>query len=141
MFSPRSMRFTVSIFIARSKTRYFFLGTSPPPQRTVSYLSCLTLGVHSMLLSPDSRAGSMQYSRELGQRRQMADENQHWVPQFLIRQFADEDGRVFRFDIQTEKVTKPPPKHAASDKGFNEFEINGKSVSFEDHLEKVETRA
>jgi hypothetical protein len=71
----------------------------------------------------------------------MTNENQHWVPQFLIRQFADEDGRVFRFDIQTDKITKPPPKYAASEAGFNEFEIDGQFISFEDHLGRVETRA
>jgi hypothetical protein len=25
----------------------------------------------------------------------MSDENQHWVPKFLIKYFADKDGRVF----------------------------------------------
>ena len=68
-------------------------------------------------------------------------ENQHWVPKFLIRNFADTDGRVFCLNIQTDEVTKPPPKHAASGAGFNDFVINGKTVSFEDHLEKIETAA
>ncbi len=29
----------------------------------------------------------------------MTDENQHWVPRFLIKNFADLDGRVFFLDI------------------------------------------
>jgi hypothetical protein len=68
-------------------------------------------------------------------------ENQHWVPKFLVRNFADTDGRVFRLDIRTDAVTKPPPKHAASEVDFNEFEIEGRSVSFEEELTKIETRA
>lgn len=71
----------------------------------------------------------------------MSSETHHWVPKFLLKQFTDTSGRVFRYDIHTEKVTKPPPKHAASKAGFYEFEIEGKIISFEDHLEKVETKA
>ena len=59
----------------------------------------------------------------------------------LIKNFVDLDGRVFCLNVQTDKVTKPPPKYAASDAGFNEFVMNGKSVSFEDQLEKIETAA
>jgi hypothetical protein len=68
-------------------------------------------------------------------------ENQHWVPKFLIRNFADTDGRVFRLDIQTDVITKPPPKHAAAAIAFNEFGIDGRSISFEAELTKIETRA
>ena len=71
----------------------------------------------------------------------MSDENQHWVPKFLIKNFADGDGRVFRLDIHTNRVTKPPPKRAASERGFNDFQVSGEVVSFEDRLEKFETRA
>lgn len=68
-------------------------------------------------------------------------ENQHWVPKFLIKNFADRDGRVFRLDIKTDIVTKPPPKYAASEAAFNEFEIEGRSVSYERELMKIETKA
>jgi hypothetical protein len=71
----------------------------------------------------------------------MPSENQHWGPKFLIKNFADTDGRVFRLDIQTDEITKPPPKYAASDAGFNEFIVEGETVSFEDRLEKIETQA
>ena len=71
----------------------------------------------------------------------MSQDNQHWVPKFLIKNFVDVDGRVFRLNIQTDEVTKPPPKYAASEVGFNEFEINGQTVSYEDQLETVETAA
>ena len=71
----------------------------------------------------------------------MSNENQHWVPKFLIKNFADADGRVFFLNIQTDEITKPPPKHAASSVGFNEFLMDGRTVSFEDKLEKIETLA
>lgn len=71
----------------------------------------------------------------------MRNENQHWVPKFLIRGFADTDGRVFSFNIHTGEVTKPPPKHAASEEGFNDFTLHGETNSFEDKLERIETKA
>lgn len=71
----------------------------------------------------------------------MATENQHWVPKLLLKKFADSDGRVFRLDVATNEVTKPPPKRAASAAGFNDHEIDGQILSFEDRLEKVETKA
>ena len=71
----------------------------------------------------------------------MSDENQHWVPKLLLKKFADTDGRVFRLDIHSNAVTKPPPRNAASGPGFNNFDIEGQVVSFEERLEKVETKA
>jgi Protein of unknown function (DUF4238) len=71
----------------------------------------------------------------------MSDENQHWVPKFLIKNFSDKDGRVFCLDIQTDRVTKPPPRNAASEPGFNDFALDGEVVTFEDKLEKLETKA
>jgi hypothetical protein len=71
----------------------------------------------------------------------MSNENQHWVPKFLLKNFSDDDGRLFCLNIQTDKITKLPPKHAASSAGFNDFMMDGESVSFEDRLEKIETSA
>src|SRR6266446_5177143 len=71
----------------------------------------------------------------------MSDENQHWVPKFLIRNFADGDGRVFCLDIHMDRVTKPAPKNAASEQGFNDFTLDGEAITFEDKLEKIETKA
>ena len=71
----------------------------------------------------------------------MSDENQHWVPKFLVKNFSDRDGRVFCLDIHTDRITKPAPRQAASEKGFNDFEVDGEAISFEDRLEKIETQA
>jgi hypothetical protein len=71
----------------------------------------------------------------------MTDQNQHWVPKLLLKKFTDTDGRVYRLDIQTDELTKPPPKLAASAPGFNDHEIEGRIISFEKRFEKIETRA
>ena len=71
----------------------------------------------------------------------MSDVNQHWVPKLLLKKFADTDGRVLRMDIHSNAVSKPPPRNAASSPGFNNFDIGGQIVSFEERLEKVETKA
>ncbi|HZL59177.1 MAG TPA: DUF4238 domain-containing protein [Stellaceae bacterium] len=63
------------------------------------------------------------------------------MPKFLIRNFADADGRVFCLDIHTDKISKLPPKRAASGIDFNEFLIDGETISFENDLEKIETQA
>lgn len=71
----------------------------------------------------------------------MSHENQHWIPKFLVKNFTDIDGRVYCLNSQTDTVTKPPPKYAASRAGFNDFQVNGEVISFEDKLEKIETQA
>ncbi len=69
----------------------------------------------------------------------MSGENHHWVPKFLVKNFADTDGRVFCLNVQTDKNTKLPPRHAASSARFNDFLIEGATVSYEDQLERIET--
>lgn len=71
----------------------------------------------------------------------MKQQNQHYIPKFLLKNFVDTDGRVFCFNTQNDNVTKVPPKNAGSRLGFYEFLIRGKIVSFEDEFQKIETRA
>lgn len=68
-------------------------------------------------------------------------ENQHWLPKFLIKNFADADGRVFRLNIADDQVTKPPPKYVAAKFNFNELLVNGFPKSFEKSFQKLETAA
>ncbi len=70
----------------------------------------------------------------------MSDENQHWVPKLLLKNFADSDGRVYFLDIHSDEIGKRPPRQLASEPGFNDFEIDGQRVSFEEQFERVETR-
>jgi Protein of unknown function (DUF4238) len=70
----------------------------------------------------------------------MGNDNHHWVPKLLLKNFADTDGRVYCLDIHSDEVTKPPPRLAASEPGFNDFSIDGRAVSFEDRLELIETK-
>jgi len=74
-------------------------------------------------------------------RNKMSKKNQHWVSKFLVKNFADADGRVYSLDIHSGELKKPPPKHAASGAGFYDFIIGDRKVSFEDRLEALETRA
>ena len=68
-------------------------------------------------------------------------ENQHWTPKFLLKNFADQDGRVYRLNVADDKVTKPPPKLAASRPNFNELLVAGNPKSFEQDFERLETVA
>lgn len=68
-------------------------------------------------------------------------DNQHWTPKFLLKNFADKDGRVYRLDVANDKVSKPPPKRAASRPNFNELLVGGNPKSFEDGFERLETAA
>lgn len=71
----------------------------------------------------------------------MPDQNQHYVPKFLLRNFVDTDGRVYCLNKKTDKITKPPPKFAAAHNNFNDFLIGEKVRSFEDRLQKIESKA
>lgn len=68
-------------------------------------------------------------------------ENQHWVPRFLLKNFADVDGRLFRFGVSDDKITKPSPKFAAARPNFNLGIRCGEPVSFEGRFQKIETAA
>lgn len=68
-------------------------------------------------------------------------ENQHWIPRFLLKNFADVDGRLFQFSVSDDKITKPPPKFAAARPNFNLGIRRGEPVSFEGRFQKIETAA
>jgi hypothetical protein len=71
----------------------------------------------------------------------MSLQNQHFVPKFLLKNFADIDGRVFCLDIHKRNVLKRPPKHLASAYRFNEFKFANQNFSHEEQLAKIETWA
>jgi hypothetical protein len=68
-------------------------------------------------------------------------ETQHWVPKFLLRNFASSDGRVYFYDIKDRIVGKRPPKQLASRPNFNQLIVGGEPRSFEGLFERIETAA
>ena len=68
-------------------------------------------------------------------------ENQHRLLKFLIKNFGDDDGRVFCFDVQSDGITKLPPKKATSRLNFNELIFQNALISFEEKFERIETHA
>lgn len=68
-------------------------------------------------------------------------EIQHWILRFLLKNFADVDGRIFRLDVSDDSVTKPPPKFAAARPNFNLLMHRDEPVSFEARFQKIETAA
>lgn len=68
-------------------------------------------------------------------------EIQHWVPRFLLKNFVDRDGRVFRLDVADDSLSKWPPKYAAARPNFNMLMAGGEPISFEPRFQKIETAA
>ncbi|MEO1729122.1 MAG: DUF4238 domain-containing protein [Pseudomonadota bacterium] len=68
-------------------------------------------------------------------------ENHHWVPKFLLRNFASDDGRVFYYNLANRQIGKRPPKQLASRPNFNDLLVSGEPTSFERVYERIETRA
>ena len=61
------------------------------------------------------------------------------MPKFLLKNFADADGRVFRLNVADDQVTKLSPKRAASRPNFNVLLADGNPKSFESQFERLET--
>ena len=68
-------------------------------------------------------------------------QNQHWVPKFLLKNFVDADGKVFRLNVVDDRITKLSPRRSASRPNFNILLANGVPKSFENEFEKLETAA
>ncbi len=68
-------------------------------------------------------------------------QNQHFVPQLLLKKFVDRDGRLFFLDKRTDQFGKIAPKRAASKAGFYEFSVDGMELSLEERFQKHEAKA
>ena len=67
---------------------------------------------------------------------------QHYVPQFLLRNFADPDkDQIWVFDKHEQRSFKTSVKNVAAEKGFYDLEIDGTKFSFEPALGSLETSA
>lgn len=68
--------------------------------------------------------------------------NHHYVPQFLLRQFAEPSSRaLYTFDKRTLKVFATNPRNVAAENHFYEVETDWGKVTMEPGLADLETRA
>jgi hypothetical protein len=67
---------------------------------------------------------------------------QHYVPQFLLKQFASgKKPQVWVFDKKTGNKFKTHVKNVASENGFYDFQFKGNEYTIEPSLSKIETHA
>jgi hypothetical protein len=67
---------------------------------------------------------------------------QHYVPQFLLRNFGTgKKHQVWVFDKVSERAFLTHPKNIASESRFYDFEANGTLLTLEPYLSKVESAA
>lgn len=65
-------------------------------------------------------------------------EIQHYVPQFLLRQFGNAKEQVFVFNKRTGKVFQTHARNIAAEKNFYDFNIKGSDVTLEKSLGELE---
>jgi len=68
-------------------------------------------------------------------------ENQHYVPQFLLRKFQRGKGKICVFDKHLNKSFETNIKNIAVEKNFNEFEFEGETLTLEPSLCELEGKA
>jgi len=67
--------------------------------------------------------------------------NQHYIPQFLLRHFCDESGRLFVFDKATERVFSGSTRGIAAEAWFYDFiDTDGDRQSLEYFLGRLEAK-
>ena len=76
------------------------------------------------------------YDAEVAQRH-------HLVPEFYLRRFSDEDGRVKVINLKTGAIVVTSPKNCAVDVGFHSIETKdpANSERAEFHIGQIETRS
>jgi site-specific recombinase XerD len=68
--------------------------------------------------------------------------HQHYVAQFVLRNFASGRSRqIYVFDKATGKSFRTAARNVASVSGFYDFEISGASYSLDPFFQKLEDRA
>jgi hypothetical protein len=67
--------------------------------------------------------------------------NDHYVPQFLLRRFCDADGRLHVYDKWNDRKFVSSTRNVASEKGFYDLQFDGEMVSLEPLLCKIEEMA
>tara|TARA_R110002049_G_scaffold133887_1_gene293269 strand:+ start:65 stop:979 length:915 start_codon:yes stop_codon:yes gene_type:complete len=67
--------------------------------------------------------------------------NDHYVPQFLLRRFCNDDGRLHVFDKWNDRSFVSSTRNVASEKGFYDVKLDDEIVSFEPLLSTFENAA
>lgn len=67
--------------------------------------------------------------------------NDHYVPQFLLRRFCNADKRLHVFDKWNDRSFVSSTRNVASEKGFYDLQLEGEAVSFEPLLCAFENSA
>ena len=66
---------------------------------------------------------------------------QHYVPQFILRNFCFDEQHLYCFDKQANKIFSPNVKNVASETFFNDLEDGVPETSLEGVLSRIEDRA
>ncbi len=70
----------------------------------------------------------------------MLPKNQHYVPQFLLKNFSfNEDSQIYVFDKSKEVVFETHIRNVAAENGFYNFKSDGTTFSIEHDLSNLET--
>lgn len=64
--------------------------------------------------------------------------NQHYVPQFLLRRFTDENGQMHVYDKHRRKSFVSSTRNVASENYFYDFKVGDTDVSFDPAMDQVE---
>ncbi|MCJ8346184.1 DUF4238 domain-containing protein [bacterium] len=64
---------------------------------------------------------------------------QHYVPQFLLRHFSENNKRVWVFDKREQRVFCSNVKNVGAENRFYDFQLNGEDLGMEDALARYES--
>jgi hypothetical protein len=64
----------------------------------------------------------------------------HYVPKFILTNFTS-NGKICVFDKHSQRQFKLPPYRAMGETDFNNVELNGRVLSFEDRFTSIENKA
>ncbi|MCH7902861.1 DUF4238 domain-containing protein [archaeon] len=67
-------------------------------------------------------------------------ENQHYVPQFILRNFQNSKGKIFVIDKHLNNIFETNVKNIAVERNFNEFNFEGENFTLEPSFCELEGR-
>jgi hypothetical protein len=68
-------------------------------------------------------------------------QNQHYVPQFILRRFHSDEGRLYVYDKWSRRSFASSTRNVASEKGFYNIEFDNKVVTLEPVMCEIEDAA